>query len=151
MHAGDESAAPDTGRTFGTAVSRGATNDHAIIFRFVQQFEPGFDRVHYPDRVIVVWRYNSDAGMPADVDRVRMDEMEDLLEPHLEAGGEAVLALVSTGQNLREWTYYSKSESRFIAKLNIALQGQPEFPIEIHVGPDPNWSTYEDFRRGVKP
>jgi len=150
MHESDDSAASPASRTFATAVSRNGTGERAIIFRFVQKFEPAFERAHYPDRVILVWRYDSDEGMPAPAERARMDELEDLLEPHLEAGGDAVLALVSTGENLREWTYYSKSETRFISQLNTALRGKPVFPIEIHAGPDPDWSTYEEFRGGVK-
>jgi len=79
-----------------------------------------------------------------------MNQLEDLLESVLKEDGFATLALVSTGEGLREWTYYAKSESEFIAHLNYALAGLPGLPIEIHVGCDPNWDVYERFRTGVK-
>jgi hypothetical protein len=79
-----------------------------------------------------------------------MDKLEDLLRPTVDKDRSATLVLVSTGENLREWTYYTKSESAFLSRLNEALKGQPSFPIEIHAAPDPSWSTYEQFRKGLK-
>lgn len=79
-----------------------------------------------------------------------MDAMEDLLGPVIEADGFATLALVSTGENLREWTYYAKSEADFIEKLNKALAGKPAFPIEVHPASDPSWTMYEKFRAWAK-
>jgi len=79
-----------------------------------------------------------------------MDELEDLLQPAIEATGIATLAIVSTGEGLREWTYYVTSEEVFFNKLNEALKSKPKFPIEIHVGPDAKWSTYEQFAQQVK-
>jgi hypothetical protein len=52
-------------------------------------------------------------GLPVTQEQIRMDEMEDGLEP-IEESGLATLALVSTGENLREWTYYAKSEDEFM-------------------------------------
>src|SRR5689334_6651266 len=123
------------GRIFATAVSKDESRGRAIVFRFVREFESGFERSRLPVRVILAWRYDSEDGMPAHAERVRMDRMEDLLEPHVEAAGGSVLALVSTGENLREWTYYARSESGFLAQLNAALRGQLAFPIEIHTAP----------------
>ncbi len=79
-----------------------------------------------------------------------MDRMEDLLAPLVEKSGASVLVLVSTGENLREWTFYARSEDDFFTALNKALAGQPRFPIEIHAAPDAAWYTYEQFRKGVR-
>jgi hypothetical protein len=67
---------------------------------------------------------------------------EDALGPVLEQERFATLALVSTGENLREWIYYAKSEARFVARFEYALAGMPAFPIEIHVAQDLLRSTY---------
>ncbi|WP_428506916.1 DUF695 domain-containing protein [Roseateles sp.] len=133
-----------------TAVSKQQGTDRTIVFRYAKSFRQGFQRSAFPDRVIIVWKYKSDSGMPVPKEREAMDRMEDLLEPLVEKSGASVLALVSTGENLREWTFYSKSEEAFFAALNEALAGQPRFPIEIHAGPDAAWSTYEQFRKGVR-
>jgi len=79
-----------------------------------------------------------------------MDAMEDLLQHTLEKDGFATLALVSTGENLREWTYYVKSEEEFFSRLNEALAEKPAFPIDIHTAADPTWGMYEKFKTGVR-
>lgn len=78
-----------------------------------------------------------------------MDAMEDLLTPVVETEGFATLALVSTGEDLREWIYYTRSQDEFLKRLNAALRGKPAFPIEILTAADPSWSTYEKFKSEV--
>lgn len=109
----------------------------------------GFEKSSLPDRVILVWRYESQSGLPAAAEREAMDRLEDLLAPVVEKSGFAMLALVTTGENLREWIYYTESEEAFLHALNEALAQQPQFPIEIHAAPDPKWSTFERFQQGV--
>jgi hypothetical protein len=133
-----------------TAVSKQESTGRAIVFRYAKEFGQGFKRASFPDRVILVWKYHSESGMPTTVEREAMDRMENLLEPLIEKSGSSILALVSTGENLREWIFYSKSEREFIAALNKALDGQPKSLIEVHAAPDPSWSTYERFRKGVR-
>lgn len=60
-----------------------------------------------------------------------MNLLEDALEAVLKEDGFATLALVSTGEDLREWTYYAKSEDEFMGRLNYAFAGMPSFPIEL--------------------
>ncbi|KAB2321204.1 DUF695 domain-containing protein [Betaproteobacteria bacterium SCN1] len=146
------SATPPAGdaAVWATATSTHATNGRVIIFRFVKEFRVGFEKSTLPDRVILVWRYKSESGLPATTEREAMDRLEDLLAPIVEKQGLAMLALVSTGENLREWTYYTKSEEEFVQVLNGALAQQPRFPIEIHAASDPGWTTYEGFRKSVR-
>jgi hypothetical protein len=132
-----------------TAVSKHKTEDRAIVYRFVKSFAPNFDRSTQPDRVILVWNYESDSGMPSVEEREMMDKLEDSLSPTIEGGGFATLALVSTGENSREWIYYARSEDEFMGRLNAALKGSPAYPIEIHAARDPTWSTYEEFVSGL--
>jgi hypothetical protein len=72
------------------------------------------------------------------------------LGPVLDRGGFATLALVSTGENLREWIYYAQSEGGFAARFDYAFAGRSAFPIEINSAHDPQWQTYEEFRAGVR-
>ena len=73
-----------------------------------------------------------------------------MLEAVLKEDAVSTLALVSTGEGLREWTYYTKSETEFMARLNYALAGIAAFPIEIHAASDPDWDMYERFKAGIK-
>jgi hypothetical protein len=132
-----------------TAISTHAGNGRKIIFRFAQEFRSDFVRASQPIRVIIVWKYQSESGQPMADELQRMNFMEDALEPVFEQGHFATLALVSTGEGLREWTYYVRSEDEFMTRLNCALEGSPAFPIEIHIASDPQWGSYEEFKAGV--
>jgi len=133
-----------------TAISTNAHNGRKIIFRFAKTFEPTFDRASQPIRIIIVWKYRSErGGQPIADDHQRMNLMEDALESALDEDGFATLALVSTGEDLREWTYYAKSEDEFMARLNFAFAEVSTLPIEIHIACDPNWDMYEQFKEGV--
>ena len=137
-------------RTWATAIFRNAHNGRKIIFRYAQELSTGFDQACQPVRIIIVWNYQSESGQPVSEEHQRMNQLEDMLESVLKEDGFATLALVSTGEGLREWTYYSRSEAEFMARLNYALAGLPAYPIEIHIASDPNWDVYEQFKAGVK-
>ena len=136
--------------SWATAISTNASNGRKIIFRYAEQFNATFERESQPIRIIIVWRYHSDTGQPTSDEHQRMNELEDILESAFEHSDLATLALVSTGEDLREWTYYSKSEGEFMARLNFAFTEAPRYPIEIHIAADPNWDTYEQFRKSMK-
>ncbi len=136
-------------RVFGLAKSTRALSGDTIVYRYVQQWEPGFVQARQPVRVIVTWPYKGNRGMPATAELDRMDALEAALES-LEATGLATLALVTTGNDLREWTYYATSESAFISDLNKALKSSKPFPIEISIAEDPTWSTYLRFTSSIK-
>ena len=137
-------------QTWALATSTNPSNGRQIVFRYVSEFGPNFQRSSLPVRIILEWKYQSENGMPVVTERQLMDSMEDLLGPQVEKGGLAKLALVSTGENLREWTYYAKSEAEFMAGLNNALAGKPAFPIDVHRAIDPTWAMYEKFKAWVK-
>ena len=135
--------------TWATAVSTNSHNGRKIIFRYAERLRPTFDRASQPVRFIIVWKYQSENGQPIADDHQQMILLEDALESALETDRFATLAIVSTGEDLREWTYYARSESEFMARLNFASAGMPAFPIEIHAANDPSWDVYEQFREGV--
>jgi hypothetical protein len=140
----------EDGRTWATAVSKQQSTGRAIVFRYVYTFPSSFLQRDFPDRVIIVWRYTSETGMPATAEREHMEELENLLVPAVEANALSVLALVSTGEGRREWIFYTRSESSFMDKLNQGLRAGPRFPIEIQAAPDPTWTTYQTFKQGIR-
>lgn len=144
------SGAAEEGAVWSTAVSTRPTDGHRIIYRYRSVFGPSFKRSLYPDRVIISWSYQSAEGMPSKSEREAMDRMEDLLAPYVEQTSLSTLVLVSTGEGLREWVYYAKSQEEFMAKFNQALHGLPRFPINIDLWKDPEWKRYEDFRSRVE-
>jgi hypothetical protein len=133
-----------------TATSTDATNGRVIIFRYAKDFRETFDKSGYPVRLIIEWPFQTSTGLPETSEREEMDRFEDLLAPSVEESGESVLAIVSTGENVREWVYYARSEESFLGALNEALADEPPFSIRIHAANDPGWSFYGEFRAGVR-
>ncbi len=116
------------------------------------KFHDSFNKATQPNRIIIVWRYEpiNTSGMMSLEEQQLMGCMEDALEEVIEKDGFATLAIVSTGDRLREWTYYAQSENEFMMRLNQALANQPVVPIEIHAEYDPTWVVYEKFVARVK-
>ena len=137
-------------QTWGIATSKNEKLGTAIVFRYVDQFDKNFNRSSQPDRIIIDWHYKGEKGMPSQQEKERMDALEDALAVEIETNGFATLSLVSTGDNLREWIYYSKSEATFLDKLNKILAKNPSFPIDIHTAKDQEWSSYQRFRFELK-
>jgi len=133
-----------------TAISKNQSNGRAIIFRFIKEFGENFDRITTPIRIIIAWSYDSETGMPPTDVREWMDSTEDALKLAVEKEHFANLVLVSTGENLREWTYYTRSESEFMDRLNVALASHPVAPISIHISEDSQWTMYDEFRCHVR-
>ena len=140
--------ATSNAQTWATAISKNEIDGRAIVFRYIKEFRDGFVRTTQPDRIIIVWRYDGEKGMPSQEERQRMDELEDSLAPVIENEFSS-LVFVSTGDNLREWTYYTQSGDDFLSHLNLALRSKPAFPIEIYVAPDPSWVTYDRFAGNI--
>jgi hypothetical protein len=126
----------------------GATPEGAVIYRLRSELDASFNRASYPERVIIAWRYTSDNGMPPRAERESMERLENLLAPHVHKV--SVLVSASTGTGRREWVYYARSQDGFMAKLNEALQGQPQFPIQIDLWHDPKWTFYDDLAQRVQ-
>lgn len=142
-------AAASAAQTWATATARNPESDRVIVYRFLKELPPGFDKAAQPDKFVIAWKYEGARGMPATAERQRMDAMEDALEA---AGGgrSATLALVSTGNNLRRWVYYVQSDQDFAARLRRARESMPGLPLELRSEPDPGWKTYEAFRATVR-
>jgi hypothetical protein len=132
-----------TGPKWATATS--TKGQRTIVFRFVSELGAQSRHAQQPARIFLVWRFESETGMPSSVESERMSELEDALAQHVEDDGFATLAIVSTGDGLREWTYYADSGDEFVERLNVALGDLPPFPIEIHDALDPDWKYYSDF------
>jgi Family of unknown function (DUF695) len=137
-------------QTWAIAQSKHFADDRAIVFRYLDEPTHQQNRETQPIRIVVVWRYLGTRGMPGTPERERMEKLEDLLEPAVEKSEVATLVLVSTGNGSREWTYYAKSEEQFFSALNRATAHESKFPVSIHVGRDPSWSTYENFKKQVR-
>ncbi|WP_447938323.1 DUF695 domain-containing protein [Pseudoxanthomonas mexicana] len=138
-------------RIWAIAVAKHQTLDRSIVYRYVQEFEPGFDKQALPIRIDIHWDYASPSGMPSDDERDRMDAAENAFSPSVEQDGAAALVYVETGEGRRQWSFYARSEDEFIQRFNDALSSSDVLPIQVDSVSDPKWTLHAEFLDGVKP
>jgi|GEM_PF-1346594 len=137
-------------QVWATATSKHRTDDRVIVFRYLKEFKNGYDLTQHPDRVILTWTYFGNKGMPSADERVKMDKFEDALQPYLDKDNLAMLTIVSTGNNVREWKYYAKSGNSFKHALNSVLKEFSGLPLEFQSSLDSEWTAYKSFKATVK-
>ena len=98
-------------------------------------------------RMEVTWRYEADEkGMPKiDKEAKIMEEVENRLRTALEKDKLAILTGIYTGQGKREWIFITRNLNAFGERLNDALRGLPQLPIEIYAEDDPDNEEYKNL------
>jgi uncharacterized protein DUF695 len=136
------------------ALARVTLGSDTIFLRFRQHLLPlaGVDQL--PNRLSVVWLYDSEPlegsqGMPSPQLQAEMTALEDALAGSLESRGIAILTSVATGVGRREWTWYCCEQEVLAKGVNEALAPHPRFPIRISIAADPDWQTYRQLLADV--
>lgn len=132
-----------------TAVAERQRDGWKIIHRFIDKLENPSEKLTYPMAVTLTWKYYGPNGLPAKPDTDAIYKLEELLHGRVEKRGEGKLALVSTGNNLRTWTYYVKSEGLFRKELADA-SAAVHLDFEISSRADPRWAQLEEIKKGVR-
>ena len=98
-------------------------------------------------RMEVTWRYEADEkGMPKiDKEAKIMEEVENRLRTAMEKDKLAILTGIYTGQGKREWIFITRNLNAFGERLNDALRGLPQLPIEIYAEDDPDNEEYKNL------
>jgi hypothetical protein len=143
------SVAPAAAREWSLVSVRNEATGHIIIFRVVKTFVGGFIKADQPVRVILEWAYKGNNGQPVGLEAGSMNAFEDAIDPALAQEGFATLALVSTGEDMRKWTYYAKSEAEFHLRMKRALGTGPAYPVQVQVSADPGWTRYQEIRSKI--
>tara|TARA_B100001769_G_C21786398_1_gene428931 strand:- start:148 stop:588 length:441 start_codon:yes stop_codon:yes gene_type:complete len=94
-----------------------------------------------PVLAVVSWKYDGSKnnGMPDEETNSQMMALEDALEDQLDKSSIYKRAYSRTGNSLKEFLYYTKSQEEFMALLNNQLRGHQPYPIEINLYRDPEW------------
>ena len=105
------------------------------------------DNPKFSIRVEVTWKYDCEAnGMPDLATSQLMEEVHDALVAVFDKDPVAVLTGIYTGDNRRDWVFYTLSTHIFQKKLNEALAPFPLLPLEIYAENDPDWAEYAEMR-----
>jgi Family of unknown function (DUF695) len=90
-----------------------------------------------------------ETGMPEKDEYGRMQELEEAIQAKMEKTV-CILTTTRTGNGLREWDYYTKSQEDFAAALKQTLSGKPQYPIAIRYYEEPNWESFRALLAAVK-
>lgn len=97
-------------------------------------------------RVEVSWKYEGDAtGMPDLATSQLMEQVQDALTETFRKDPVAVLTGIFTGDDRRDWIFYTLSTNIFGRKLNEALADFPMLPLEIYCENDAAWAAYDEM------
>lgn len=99
------------------------------------------------ERIEITWNYEKDErGVPAnDKEAQIMEAVQDRLQHAMEKDKLAILTGVYTGNGKREWIFIARNTAAFGERLNDALVGLPQLPIEIYAEKDPDNEEYKDM------
>jgi len=122
-----------------------------LLFRFRTAIPVG-DTTAFPFLISILWTYDGkrNEGMPDDGTLAMMDRVEDALD-WVDDSGEAFLMVAVTGNNRREWIWYTDDRARYMALVNKALPRQTKFPLDFATSEDPSWQTYRSIRDASTP
>lgn len=100
----------------------------------------------YRYRVEVTWHYEGDPkGLPAYADSKIMEEVTDALNDNFKRDPVAILTGIYTGDNERDWVFYTRSLHIFQRKFNEVMAPFPTLPLEFEAEEDPEWQEYREM------
>ena len=108
--------------------------------------DPVIETGHYRYRIEVTWPYEGDAkGLPQYEDSKMMETVTDALNNSFDRDPVAVLTGIYTGDNQRNWVFYTRSLHIFQRKFNEALAPFPALPLQFEAEEDPEWQEYREM------
>src|SRR5882672_3374519 len=121
------------------AIAHAEEDGMPLLFRYRNEL-PVKDTAQCPFLVSMLWIYDGEAttGMPDNEVLGQMERFEDVLDS-IDNSAAGFLMVAVTGNNRREWIWYTANTARFMALLNNAMQGRPKFPLDLSASEDPGW------------
>lgn len=106
------------------------------------------DNPRFNIRVEVSWNYDGSAnsGMPEPNVAQMMETVTDRLSDAFDRDPVAVMTGIYTGDNRRDWIFYTLSTNIFGRKFNEALADLPMLPLSIYCENDSQWAEYDEMK-----
>lgn len=121
-------------------------NGHTIIVTIRTDVDKFRDNPRFRYRVTVGWQYEgSNDEMPEEETAEAMEQVTERLSFTFQKDPVAVLTEISTGDNRREWVFYTSSLGIFNKKINESLASLPLFPLEFEAEEDDAWEIYSEL------
>ena len=121
-------------------------NGNLILVTGRRGMDPVIETGYYRYRIEVTWPYEGDAkGLPQYEDSKMMETVTDALNNSFDRDPVAVLTGIYTGDNQRNWVFYTRSLHIFQRKFNEALAPFPALPLQFEAEEDPEWQEYREM------
>lgn len=105
------------------------------------------DNPRFTIRVEITWKYDGDkSGMPDLATSKLMESVQDSLQTVFDKDPVAIMTGIYTGDDRRDWIFYTLSTHIFGRKLNEALAKYELLPITIYTENDPQWNEYREMK-----
>jgi hypothetical protein len=135
------------GNDWWTSPTESTDNGRTIIVTGRRGVEPAMESGKYRIRVEITWRYAGDAtGMPDRDTSKLMEAVHDALTAVFDKDNVAILTGIYTGDDRRDWVFYTMSTHIFERKINEALADFELLPITIYTENDADWAEYREMR-----
>jgi hypothetical protein len=135
------------GNDWWTSPTESTDNGRTIIVTGRRGVEAAMESGKYNIRVEITWRYAGDAtGMPDKATSMLMESVHDALTAVFDKDPVAILTGIYTGDDRRDWVFYTMSTHIFERKINEALADFELLPITIYTENDADWGEYREMR-----
>ncbi|MDQ8034636.1 MAG: DUF695 domain-containing protein [Bordetella sp.] len=129
------------------AVGEAHVDGLSVIVRFRTGLPPEADRQANENLVIVSWPYSGiESGMPNEEDKQSTNNFEDAIEKGFENSDVGVQVACMTGNNMKEWRFYTPNVEAFLDAFNLCLAGHPVYPIQLRMFQDPDWRALSELQ-----
>ncbi len=110
----------------------------------VRDYPSDFPRAGYPERLNVFWRMTErgESGLGAPEEVAQLQLFEERLLTAVEADRHTVCSIILTWNGRREFVLHTADVEGFLTRLGTMPHGEDNYPIEIQVDTDPEW-TYD--------
>ena len=125
-------------------VAEGNTGSYPFQVR-LRQFSMELSKHAFPLRLNVFWSIlkSDDKAYPTKSELERLHSFENRLVKAMETDDFAVLTMVLTGRNEREFVLYTSDRQEFLRRLSQMPSEADPYPIKIYCHEDPRWEYYE--------
>ncbi|WP_132055690.1 DUF695 domain-containing protein [Pseudocnuella soli] len=133
------------------SVAEGENDGTPFLLRFRPHLNDFIETKKYNKKLTIALPYisDNDSLMPTDEETELFSNIEDALVDVLENDVQAVLTFVYTGQNQKEWHWYSTDINETGKRLNDALSNFDRLPLELTAEDDPDWNEYNSVLEGA--
>jgi hypothetical protein len=148
-----ETLSEETESTEKGVIGKYYENELPVIMKFVNELPENKIMSKLPFLTVISWKYDGSEnnGMPLEEINQRMIILEDAIENSMLSSKIFTHVYSRTGNNLKEFTYYTKSQDDFMKMLNKTLKKHAEYPIGINFYEDKEWTDFKkvisDFKK----